>query len=94
MRVLFTLSVYPHLPEVIGGLQTTTDDLCSALAAVGVEVAVLCGLKEHASDIPGQRAQRDDNFGYPVFGWLIQFRVWPSWSLRGNPGRRESAVPH
>ena len=66
MRVLFA-SVYPHLPEVIGGLQTTTDDLCSALAALGVEVAVLCGLKEHASDLSGQRAQKDDNFGYPVF---------------------------
>jgi len=66
MRVLFT-SVYPHLPEVIGGLQTTTDDLCSALIGMGVEAAVLCGLKEHASGLSDCRPQQDRALGYPVF---------------------------
>ena len=66
MRVLFT-SVYPHLPEVIGGLQTTTDDLCTALLGVGVEVAVLCGLKEHPAALSNRTPQRDDRLGYPVF---------------------------
>ena len=66
MRVLFT-SVYPHLPEVIGGLQTTTDDLCSALIAVGVEAGVLCGLKEHCGALSDRRARKDDDLGYPVF---------------------------
>ena len=46
MRVLFS-SVYPHLPDVIGGLQTTTDDLCTALVNVGAQAAVLCGQNEH-----------------------------------------------
>jgi glycosyltransferase involved in cell wall biosynthesis len=66
MRVLFA-SVYPHLPEVIGGLQTTTDDVCSALIAVGVEAAVLCGLKEHSGALSDRRARKDDDLGYPVF---------------------------
>ncbi len=66
MRVLFA-SVYPHLPQVIGGLQTTTDDLCAALVGMGVEAAVLCGLSEHADGTKGQRPQCDDSLGYPVF---------------------------
>ena len=66
MRVLFA-SVYPHLPEVIGGLQTTTDDLCTALVAMGAEVAVLCGLREHAAPGLSVRPQCDELLGYPVF---------------------------
>ena len=66
MRVLFA-SVYPHLPEVVGGLQTTTDDLCSALIGVGVEAAVLCGLKEHAGSLSDRRPKKDNEYGYPVF---------------------------
>ena len=66
MRVLFA-SIYPHLPEVIGGLQTTTDDLCTALIGMGVEAAVLCGLKEHTSALSDRRPQKDSDLGYPVF---------------------------
>ncbi|MBI2750243.1 MAG: glycosyltransferase [Burkholderiales bacterium] len=64
MRVLFA-SVYPHLPDVIGGLQTTTDDLCTALIGMGAQAAVLCGLSEHGTDHALPR--RDDTLGYPVF---------------------------
>lgn len=65
MRVLFS-SVYPHLPDVIGGLQTTTDDLCTALVNVGAQAAVLCGQNEH--DTTGHALpRRDDTLGYPVF---------------------------
>lgn len=66
MRVLFA-SVYPHLPEVIGGLQTTTDDLCAALIGMGAQVAVLCGLREHAAPGSHSRSQCDEQLGYPVF---------------------------
>jgi glycosyltransferase involved in cell wall biosynthesis len=66
MRVLFA-SVYPHLPEVIGGLQTTTDDLCTALIAIGVDVAVLCGLREHPAAGSSTRPVCDEQLGYPVF---------------------------
>ncbi|MES2584153.1 MAG: glycosyltransferase [Pseudomonadota bacterium] len=66
MRVLFA-SVYPHLPEVIGGLQTTTDDLCTALLTNGAEVAVLCGLREHAAPGLSTRPLCDELLGYPVF---------------------------
>ena len=66
MRVLFA-SVYPHLPEVVGGLQTTTDDLCSALIGAGAQAAVLCGLREHNHELQDNQPQRDDLLGYPVF---------------------------
>lgn len=65
MRVLFA-SVYPHLPDVIGGLQTTTDDLCTALVGMGAHAAVLCGQSEHASSSHAP-PRRDDTLGYPVF---------------------------
>ena len=66
MRVLFA-SVYPHLPEVIGGLQTTTDDLCTALIGMGAQASVLCGLREYAAPGLSMRAQCDEQLGYPVF---------------------------
>ena len=66
MRVLFA-SVYPHLPEVIGGLQTTTDDLCTALVGMGAEAAVVCGLSEHNTQSGHALNLRDDTLGYPVF---------------------------
>jgi glycosyltransferase involved in cell wall biosynthesis len=66
MRILFA-SVYPHLPAVTGGLQTTTDDLCTALIGMGAQVAVLCG--QHEDEPPGlaSTAQCDTPLGYPVF---------------------------
>jgi len=65
MRVLFA-SAYPHLPDVVGGLQTTTDDLCVALRAAGVEVTVLCGLHEHPGQAAASAVRRDESLGYPV----------------------------
>lgn len=65
MRVLFA-SVYPHLPDVIGGLQTTTDELCAALVAMGAHAAVLCGQSEHG-DAGVTPARCDTALGYPVF---------------------------
>ena len=65
MRVLFA-SVYPHLPDVVGGLQTTTDNLCIALRDAGADVAVLCGLVVHHPGITPASAQRDDSLGYTV----------------------------
>ncbi|WP_052711836.1 glycosyltransferase [Elstera litoralis] len=65
MRLLF-VSTYPHLPEIIGGLQTTTHDLCLALQDIGASVAVLCGLREHSRDGGDLRPQRDDALGYTV----------------------------
>jgi hypothetical protein len=62
MRVLF-VSDYPHLPDVRGGLQTTTHDLCLAIRQVGAEAAVLCGIDEHGAPGAG-RARSDDSLGY------------------------------
>jgi glycosyltransferase involved in cell wall biosynthesis len=63
MRVLFA-SVYPHLPTIVGGLQTTTDNLCLAMRDMGVQVAVLCGTSEHPGSEPAPPAQRDETLGY------------------------------
>jgi glycosyltransferase involved in cell wall biosynthesis len=41
VRLLFA-TTHGHLPELVGGLQTTTDELAQALQRHGVEVAVLC----------------------------------------------------
>lgn len=61
MRILFA-STYPHYPEIVGGLQTSTDDLCAALADIGVTPIVLCGQNEHG---PTQgHARADDALGY------------------------------
>lgn len=60
MRVLF-VSDYPHLPDIKGGLQTTTHDLCLAIARVGGEAAVLCGLDEHGA---AGAARSDESLGY------------------------------
>lgn len=69
MRVLF-VSDYPHLPDIKGGLQTTTHDLCLAMGVMGVEVAVLCGISKldepdnaAAPDI-GQQSFSDKSLGY------------------------------
>ncbi|MFD2265045.1 glycosyltransferase [Lacibacterium aquatile] len=62
MRLLFCTS-YPHLPEVIGGLQTATDDLCEMLVERGVECIFLCGQSPHG---PRQVQRQDDKFGYKV----------------------------
>ncbi|MFD2261532.1 glycosyltransferase [Lacibacterium aquatile] len=51
MRLLFC-SNYPHLPDVIGGLQTATDELCAALLDRGVEPLVLCGRYEGSGTGP------------------------------------------
>src|SRR5215470_2689507 len=57
MRVLF-VSDYPHLPDVRGGLQTTTHELCLAIGVAGAEAAVLSGLSADASE------RNDDSLGY------------------------------
>lgn len=63
MRVLF-VSDYPHLPDIRGGLQTTTHDLCLAIGMAGAEAAVLCGLDEHGATGTAEVARSDESLGY------------------------------
>jgi glycosyltransferase involved in cell wall biosynthesis len=51
MRLLFA-TTFGHLPELVGGLQTTTDELAHALQRRGIEVAVLCATLEPVSAAP------------------------------------------
>lgn len=65
MRVLF-VSSYPHLPEITGGLQTTTHDLCRAIREIGAEAAVLCGRSLTGDDTQDGLTSSDDSLGYLV----------------------------
>ena len=63
MRILF-VSDYPHLPDIKGGLQTTTHDLCLAIATAGAEVAVLCGTNEYGNTARADLTRSDTDLGY------------------------------
>lgn len=65
MRILL-VSNYPHLPDIQGGLQTTTHDLCLAIQELGAEAAVLCGQSEHGNEVSGNPACCDETLGYLV----------------------------
>ncbi len=58
MRLLFA-STFEHLPELIGGLQTTLHELALALRRLGVEVAQLCATR-------GMEVARESALGYDV----------------------------
>jgi len=60
MRLLF-VTTFGHLPELVGGLQTTTDELARALERHGIDVGLLCA----AAD-PAAPAISDTLCGYPV----------------------------
>ena len=64
MKILFVTS-YGHLPDVVGGLQTTLHELCLALVCRGVEPTVLCG-SVATSYRDNFRARSDELLGYPV----------------------------
>lgn len=63
MRLLFC-TTYPHLPDITGGLQTATDELCLALSDRGIGPLVLCGSPK---DTPAADAVRpSDTYGYKI----------------------------
>ena len=64
MRLLFATS-YGHLPDVIGGLQTTLHELSLALVHRDVEVHILCGF-DGADDASSRFARSDSTLGYMV----------------------------
>jgi glycosyltransferase involved in cell wall biosynthesis len=76
MRVLF-VSDYPHLPDIKGGLQTTTHDLCLAIAMAGGKAAVLCGLNEHGATDAAAAARTDEQLGYLCMRAALPEQVLP-----------------
>lgn len=81
MRVLF-VSEYPHLPDVRGGLQTTTHDLCLAMGVMGAEVAVLCGLNlAGAQDNTDKAELAQQTFSDESLGYLCMRAVSPAAAL-------------
>ena len=63
MRVLL-VSEHPHLPDIRGGLQTTTHDLCLAMQLAGAQAAVLCGLNKGDPSTWSQPMRGDESLGY------------------------------
>src|SRR3954471_4821910 len=61
MRLLFA-TTFGHLPELVGGLQTTLHELAGALGRQGVEVALLCASDDERQTAPA----RDRALGYEV----------------------------
>ena len=84
MRVLF-VSDYPHLPDIRGGLQTTTHDLCLAMAVAGAEAAVLCGLDEHGPAGAPDRSRSDQALGYLCMRSTSAERALPLVAAAWNP---------
>lgn len=85
MKILFVTS-HLHLPQLYGGLQTSTDQLCRRLMQRGHETALLAGLdatgkfgqesriKLHLNRaFHGHKVSRDTGLGYPVW------RTWFPW---------------
>ncbi len=64
MRLLFVTG-YGHLPDVVGGLQTTLHELCLALKERGVEPSVLCGYTASVHHEMA-RPRSDEWLGYPT----------------------------
>jgi glycosyltransferase involved in cell wall biosynthesis len=75
LRVLF-VHTRPYLPQLLGGVETTTFDLCRQLALMGHEAAVICELGKHdgvwlrnriASRLSGRRFPRGSYRGATVY---------------------------
>ena len=83
MRLLF-ITAHKYLPQMRGGLQTSTNELCLALAARGHNVAVLAGLMPGSffaakcrvkmkinRKVRGCQVTRDAALPYPVwYSWF------------------------
>ncbi len=74
LRVLFA-TAHPHLPQIAGGLQASTDETMKGLMARGHDVRLLCGLTgagtlglRHriALKLSSAHVACDDSLGYPV----------------------------
>lgn len=65
MRLLFA-TTYGHLPDVVGGLQTTVHELCLSLLAKNIEVRVLCGFTGARDDTVSHYPRSDVSQGYQV----------------------------
>jgi len=85
VKILF-ITAHPYLPQMHGGLQNSTDQLCRCLRERGHKVAVLCALTpggwfgwrarivlQIGKRLRGRKAAKDNALGYPVW------RAWFPW---------------
>src|SRR3974390_1949098 len=79
LRVLF-VNPRAYLPQLLGGVETTTLDLCRQLAQMGHATAVMCGLSKYdvtwlrnriVGRLTGRAFPRERYRGSSVYrGWL------------------------
>jgi glycosyltransferase involved in cell wall biosynthesis len=97
MRILFVTS-HPHLPQLFGGLQTSTDQLGKGLMARGHHVAILSGLMPKGylalksriamqvnQRLSGCKVAKDRSLGYTTW------RTWFPWEATAYVAREEKA---
>lgn len=95
MKLLF-ITAHKYLPQMAGGLQSSTDQLCRHLLARGHKVAVLAGLMPGGflafrsrltmkirQAFTGSKVSRDTGIGYPVW------RSWHPWEAVTYVVRKE-----
>ena len=97
MNILF-ITAHPYLPQMFGGLQRSTDQLCKSLMQRGHKVAVLGSLipggpfavrsrikMQINSKLFGCKVSKDTRQGYPVW------RTWCPWSTVEYVAKAENA---
>ncbi len=82
MNILF-ITAHKYLPQMYGGLQTSTDELCHSLKACGHTVSILAGLMPGGLFGLTSRIKMKLNkliCGHPVtMDNVLGYRVWRSW---------------
>ncbi len=95
MIVLFVTS-HPYLPQLHGGMQSSTNELCSALMARGHRVSVLAGLMPTGStgligrikiQINKRLVHRQVSRG--AFSGYVVWRTWFPWEVLEYVANRE-----
>ncbi|MDY0222951.1 MAG: glycosyltransferase [Desulfobacterium sp.] len=81
MRILFATN-HNYLPQMTGGSESSTNDLCNELIKLNYDVAVISSIKEHnkiwlknrvLSKIKKKKFVADRLLGYPVYrGWNVK----------------------
>lgn len=80
MKILFLFD-RPYLPQVVGGTESSTNDLCLALKETGIDISVICDIYPHgALWIINRLISKVKNNDFPC-DKLMKYPVYRGWSL-------------
>lgn len=86
MRILF-VTAHRHLPELRGGMEVNTHDLCRALQGRGITVGVLCGLAGRGLTGLAARARIRLLHDAAPMDRILAYPTWRSWNVVAQAGR-------